>query len=220
MSLISILARIGFKQQIQDYAYKSQSKVYKDRMEFAFVDGEGRQYFYFPNLDHMPLCRLEVLNTLQDNLRSRIPGKDLDLWISKCEEVLNSNSQTKITDFGYWIGALKHRREVLFDPTILMEIASLLYIREDENPGIYIKEIHREKFQLFWNEMKEGGRMYDFFQQAGLRDYIPSSVGSAISFQESLEKITLKMEEFNTAVTLISTQRSEADKLLSSSMKT
>lgn len=218
--LINYLAKVGFKDAIQDYCYSHQSKSYKENMTFVFTDSLNRKYFYFPDLKKMPLPLLEKLNELQEQLNAKIPGRDLDSWIKKVEEALNGRSETKITDVGYWLGVLKERRSILFDPTILMEIAALLYIREDENPCVYNKELHKEKFELLWKDSQEGNKLYDFFQQAGLKGYIPSENITQENWQEYLTQVMEKIKEFNSAVTRISMLGSELDELESSLKKT
>jgi hypothetical protein len=218
--LINYLAKVGFKEAIHDYCYSHQSKTYKENMEFAFVDSLDRKYFYFPDLKKMPLPLLEKLNELQEQLNAKIPGRDLDSWVGKIEEVLNGNSDTKITDFGYWIGVLKERRSVLFDPTLLTEIAALLYIREEENPCVYNKELHKEKFELLWSDSQKGAKLYDFFQQAGLKGYLPSGSITQVNWEQYLQESMEKIEEFNSAVTRITVLQSEFAESGSSLKKT
>nr|MBP6732098.1 hypothetical protein [Chitinophagales bacterium] len=145
---------------------------------------------------------------LQEQLNCKLPGRDLDAWLAKVEEVLNSNSQTKLTELGYWLGVLKDRKAILFDPTLLTEIAALLYIREDENPAVYNEQIHKEKFNLLWTDSQKGGALYDFFQQAGLSRYIPSQSITAENWQQSLAEIMEKINKFNSTLTQISTYAS------------
>src|SRR5580658_10056444 len=164
---IHFLAHIGFKQAIQQYVYNHQSKDYKENMEFAFIDSVGRKYYYFPDLKKLPLPLLEKLNELQEQMGCKLPGRDLDAWVAKMEEVLNSKNP-KLSDVGYWLGVLRERRTILFEPTVLTEIAALLYIREDENPAVYNQALHKEKFEMLWNDSQKGAKLYDFFQQAGL----------------------------------------------------
>lgn len=203
--LINYLAKVGFKEAIHDYCFSHQSKTYKDNMEFIFTDSENRKYFYFPDLKNMPLPLLEKLNELQEQLNSKIPGRDLDSWVEAITKSLNGNSTTKLTDAGYWLGVLKDRRSILFDPTLLTEIAALLYIREDENPCVYNKELHKEKFELLWKDSQQGMKLYDFFQQAGLKGYIPSGTITPANWEQYLQESMAKIEAFNSAVTRIST---------------
>ena len=217
--LINYLAKIGFKEAIHDYCFSHQSKTYKENMEFVFTDSQNRKYFAFPDLKKLPLPLLEKLNELQEQLTSKIPGRDLDSWIVKVEEVLNGHSEKKVTDTGYWLGVLKERRSILFDPTLLTEIAALLYIREDENPCVYNKELHKEKFELLWSDSQEGMKLYDFFQQAGLKGYIPSGNITQVNWEQYLQESMEKIEKFNSAVTQISTLGSKFEELESSSKK-
>lgn len=218
--LIRILARIGFKQAIHNYCFTHQSNTYHQNMQVAFTDSLNRKYFYFPDLKQLPLPLLEKLNELQEQLNCKLPGRDLDAWLSKVEEILNGASQTKITELGYWLGVLKDRKSILFDPTLLTEIAALLYIREDENPGVYNEQIHKQKFDLLWADSQKGGALYDFFQQAGLSRYIPSQNITAENWQQSLTEIMEKINKFNSALTQISTLESEFAALQNSSTKT
>lgn len=211
-TIINLLARIGFKKAIHQYCFAHQSKTYKENLEFAFTDSLNRKYFYFPDLKKMPLALLEKLNELQEQLNSKIPGRDLDAWIVCIEKALNSNSPNKITDAGYWLGVLKDRRSVLFDPTLLTEIAALLYIREDENPCEYRKELHKEKFEMLWKDSQQGAKLYDFFQQAGLKGYLPSASITPVNYQEYLQDSMAKIEKFNSAVMRISTLGQEFEK--------
>ena len=210
-ALINYLAKVGFKDAIHDYCFSHQSKIYKDNMEFIFTDSLNRKYFYFPELKNMPLPLLEKLNELQEQLNSKVPGKDLDAWIESVEKCLNGNSNTKITDVGYWLGVMKDRRTILFDPTILTEIAALLYIREDENPCVYNKDLHKEKFEMLWKDSQQGMKLYDFFQQAGLKGFIPSGNITPVNWEQYLAESMAKIEAFNSAVTLISTLGSSVE---------
>lgn len=202
-ALIRLLAFIGFKQAIHNYVYNHQGKSYKDNLEFAFIDSGGRKYYYFPDLKKLPLPLLEKLNELQEQMGCKLPGRDLDAWTAKVEEELNSKNP-KLTVVAYWLGVLKERRNILFEPTVLTEIAALLYIREDENPAVYNAALHKEKFDMLWADSKKGAKLYDFFQQAGLSRYIPSENITAANWNEYLTQIAEKVQKFNSAITAIS----------------
>jgi len=217
---LNILALIGWRDAIGKVAYTHQSKTYKDNLKFAFKDTLGRSYFYFPKMEDIPLPLFEKLNELQEQMRCKVPSKDLDIWIKKVKEVLNGNGKTKVTDFGYWLGVLEERRTILFDPMILTEIAALLYIREDENPCFYNEALHKEKFEMIWKDSKEGNYLYDFFVNAGLTAYIPSGSVTRENWSQFLEQSTTKIQAFKSAITRISTYASEFKELNNSSTKT
>lgn len=195
--------------------FEAQSKgiAYKENMQYAFNDSAGNRYFYFPDLMKLPLPLLEKLNELQTQLNAKLPGHDLDAWIKKVKDVVNDeNRKDKITQIGYWLGVLEDRRNMTFDPTVLTEIAALLYIREDENPCVYNEALHREKYIMLSTELKEGGKLYDFFQQSGLMGYIPSRPATKEEWEKFSERALTKIERFNSILGRISTSVSESEK--------
>ncbi|HWB64862.1 MAG TPA: hypothetical protein VG603_15200 [Chitinophagales bacterium] len=192
---IRFLAFIGFKKAINDYVYAHQSKTYREYLEFAFVDSKGKKYYRFNDLKNMPLALLEQLTILQLEIESRIKGPDLDEWIAHCKSIVSSGSKTAIADIGHMLGALEERRTVLLDPVLLMEVAALLYIREDEEPTSYNKDLHREKFIQFNEDKKDV--LYDFFVSAGLSRYIPSASFTPQSWNQFLKNQQQQIKMFN-----------------------
>jgi hypothetical protein len=215
---IAFLAAIGFRKAINEYALSHRSGGYKEHLVYAFNDSQGRRYFRFDNMKNMPLALLEKLNDLQDQMTCKLPGKDLDGWILSVENVLNDDKRKdKITAFGYWLGALKERRTVLFEPTVLTEIAALLYIREDENPCFYNSDLHKEKFEMIWKDSREGVLLYDFFQQSGLNAYIPSETITKENWNQYLEDTMKKVNAFGSLLSQNLASRQEIERLAKSS---
>lgn len=203
--IIRALARIGFKQAIQNYCYQHQSKSYKDNLTYSFTDSKRQKYYFWKSLNDIPLCIMEKLTELQEQQKSKMPGADLDAWIEAVEKELNGDGQNKLTRFGYWLEMLKVRRQILFEPTVMMEICALLNVREDENPLVYNAELHKEKFEQITADAVKGGALYDFFQQAGLSSYVPSENITRENLQEYLTPIMEKVNDFNSALMRIST---------------
>ncbi|MDB5281129.1 MAG: hypothetical protein JWO06_204 [Bacteroidota bacterium] len=203
MYFIHFLALLGFKKSICNYVYASQSKTYRQYLEFAFADSKGQRYYRFNDLKNMPLAMLEQLNILQLEVESRIKGSDLDEWISNCKKIISSGSKTSLADIGYMLGALEERRTLLLDPRLLMEIAALLYIREDEDPTIYNRDLHREKFLQFNYDKKDV--LFDFFVSAGLSRYLPSVNFMPAEWEKYLNNQLQQIQAFNELTTKIGT---------------
>ena len=203
---IRLLAAIGFKKALTDYVYQHQSKSYKEYLEFAFADSNGKKYYRFNALENMPLTLLEQLTILQMKVESRIKGTDLDEWIKASKKVISDKSPSAISDLGYMLGALEERRKLLFDPVLMMEIAALLYIREDENPALYSKDLHREKFIQF--EKDKAGGLYDFFQSAGLSKYMPSISFTPLEWEVFLRNQLNQIKNFKETIGKIGTLKS------------
>lgn len=196
---------MGYAKEILAYQFRNQGKPFKENLEPTFIDSKGQQYYSFRNLNDMPLALLEKLNELQEQAKAKIPGADLDAWIAKVEEELNSNNPNRLTKVAHWLEMLKDRRTVLFEPTVLMEIATLLNIREDENPCVYNAALHKEKFEQITKDALQGGALYDFFVQAGLNQYGYSQEVTKENLKESLSAVMAKVEQFNSALSRIST---------------
>ena len=143
----------------------------------------------------MPLALLEQLTILQLEVESRIKGADLDEWIAHCKRIVSSGGRTSVADIGHMLGALEERRTILLDPALMLEMAALLYIREDEDPTQYSKDLHAEKFKQF-NEEKAGG-LYDFFLSAGLSRYLPSASFTPTEWEKFLKNQTHQIDRFN-----------------------
>lgn len=218
---IAFLAFIGFRKAINEYALSHKSGGYKEHLVYAFNDSHGRRYFRFDNMKNMPLALLEKLNELQDQMTCKMPAKDLDRWVECVEKELNDEkSKIKLQRVSYWVEELKQRREVLFEPTILTEIAALLYIREDENPCFYNSDLHKEKFEMIWKDSREGGLLYDFFQQSGLSAYIPSGTITKENWSQYLEETMQKVNKFGSLLSRNLASRQEIERLAKSSEPT
>ncbi|HWB62976.1 MAG TPA: hypothetical protein VG603_05640 [Chitinophagales bacterium] len=201
--IIRLLAAVGFKKAIGDYVYAHQSKTYREYLEFAFVDSKGKKYYRFNDLKNMPLALLEQLTILQLEIESRIKGPDLDEWIAHCKAIVSSGSRTAVADVGHMLGALEERRTVLLDPVLMLEVAALLYIREDEDPTVYNKDLHREKFIQLNEDQKN--TLYDFFVSAGLSRYFPSAGFTPQNWQKFLESQMGQIEAFTVLLGKIGT---------------
>lgn len=208
----------GGKQALHDYVLKHQSIDYRDNMKYAFTDSKQRKYYFFPNLMDMPLELFEKLGELQEQMAARLPAKDLDALLDAMERTVNDEkNKKKWTELGYYIGAAKELRTIHCNPTLLTEIAALLYIREDENAIKYNEHIHKEKFDQIWSDSKEGALLYDFFQQSGLKAYMPFNVTTTAEWQPYLAESMAKIRRFNEAVIQTSILAKESDELLKAS---
>ena len=203
---VRFLAFIGLKKAISDYVFQSQSKTYKEYLEFVFADSKGQKYYRFNDLKNMPLALLEQLTILQMEMESRIKSTDLDQWITHCKTIISSGSKTSVADIGHMLGALEERRTLLMDPVLMMEIAALLYIREDEDPTTYNKDLHREKFLQLSDDKKT--TLFDFFVSAGLSRYLPSVSFTAQDWTTFLTNQERQIKAFSELIGKIGTLKS------------
>jgi len=123
-------------------------------------------------------------------------GTYLAEWIATGELTIEK-SKTPKADFGKLLYALKERSK-LFDENLLIELACLTYIREDENPNEFSEALHQEKISQIKKDLKsKAGGLYDFFQQAGLKDYLPSDDGMDFDYETFTNSSQTKIETMN-----------------------
>src|SRR6185369_3303657 len=74
--------------------------------------------------------------------------------------------------------------DLMFHPGILMEIAALSIIRDDEDPYTVNDLLTSEKVEVFTKQ----GHNVDFFLQSGLTEYLPNSEELRDASIEKLQK--------------------------------
>lgn len=199
-TIISRLAYFpSFRKAIIDYAFNSQSKNYRENLEVAFYDSNRVVYYRYSDYKKMPVKRLEHITKMQEAVKEgmkRGKGTYLAEWIETGKLTIEKSKSPK-ADFAKLLYALEDRSK-LFDEDLLIELACLTYIREDENPNEFSEALHQEKITQIKKDLKsKAGGLYDFFQQAGLKDFLPSDVGMASDYEQFTALMNTKIEKMN-----------------------
>ena len=168
---------LAHKDYFVDKAFNKQGKpIDKTKLEWMFIDSKGRRYYKFIDDMDIPIVRKGQLQKLVMELSNCISGNELIRFLDAMDNMLNppeADVQIKINigRLNVLVSEMKMRKEVLIHPDIMMEIVAAHYIREDENPGDWDEELHREKVKQF--EIDSKGGLYDFFYKASLPELIP-----------------------------------------------
>ena len=172
---------------------------FKEKCTFAF-ELDGHTYYKFTNSGDIPLQRLERIQVDIIMLENRLSKPELDTLIEIAQQSLNDafvafkqeNKMNKIQHAIWAMEEIKSRKETLmFHPDILMDMAALNLIRDDENPFIINEDLHKEKVELF----KTKGGELPFFLEAALNHYMPNSkelIQQLVELWESHKKIIEK----------------------------
>lgn len=189
----------SFRKAIIDYAFGTQSKNYRENLEVAFYDSNRVVYYRYSDYKKMPIKRLEQITKMQEVIKEgmkRGKGTYLAEWIETGKLTIEKSKSPK-ADFAKLLYALEERSK-LFDENLLIELAALTYIREDENPNEFSEAMHQEKINQIKKDLKsKAGGLYDFFQQAGLKDYLPSEDGMGTGYEEYTKLMSGKIEMMN-----------------------
>lgn len=165
-----------FPESFHKLVFQSQRKpVNFDKLELAFVDSDGKRYYKYMNDFEMSITRQGALEMKWKELSMGLDREELTGIIQAMEKALKERDQKgnmipNIARIGYFIEEIKNRKENLIHPDILMEMCGLIYIREDEDPGIIDDDIQTQKVAQF-NKDQTG--LTDFFLTAGLDKYAP-----------------------------------------------
>lgn len=177
------------KIQFQNQSFKS------DRLEKAFIDSNGVNYYKFTNDFDIPLIRAKELQKKLLKLKSGLSDENLDKFLEAMVKALNGGRNPDLARIGHLVTEMKLRQEILIHPDLLMDIVALSYIREDENPSELNKEIHTQKIEQFHKDSKEG--LYDFFYKSGLSKYAPYLSSMEEDWEEYLIESTAKIKAMN-----------------------
>jgi hypothetical protein len=166
-----------FPEQFHKLVFLSQAKPNDfDKLEFVFVDSNGKRYFRYMSDMEAPIPRLKAFEMKFKELTAGISRETMDLIITAMESALKETDgrghmKPNIAMIGHLITEMRNRKENLIDPEIMMEMVAYLYIREDENPALIDEDIHSQKVKQFFKDSQTG--LYDFFVAAGLSQYLP-----------------------------------------------
>jgi len=161
-----------FKPIFLKHYFNDQPKVKGfENMQKVFIDSNGMSYYAPLNDFDYPHERVKELEYKLMRLRSGISDEELDKILEAQETALNSGKKSDLSMIGFTIIEMRKRKDIILHPDLMMDIAALRYIREDELPEKIDKVIHQEKINQFKKD--SGSGLYDFFYKAGFKKYIP-----------------------------------------------
>lgn len=185
------------KLRVVEVAFNSQSKPFRENLVPAFHDSNGKLYYKYPDYKNIPVKRLEQITKMQEVIKEgmkRGKGTYLADWIETGKLTIEKSKSPK-ADFAKLLYALEERSR-LFDENLLLELLSLNYIREDENPNEFSESLHNDKITQITKDLKgKAGGLYDFFQQAGFKEFLPSGVGTGIDYEAFTKSSQLKIQQ-------------------------
>lgn len=181
-----------FRKSFLKLAFSNQGKPASfDKMQFAFIDSDGKKYYRFINDEEIPILRKGKLELHLKELQMGLSSDNLSTILEYMEMALGKGMKPDLPRIGHAIIEMRNRKELLLHPDILFDLVSTLYIREDENPAKIDLDIHSQKTGQFKKD--SAGGLYDFFYSAGLSTYIPYlpqlKEGFEGFYQRQMEKI-------------------------------
>ena len=184
---------------------------------FVGVDSEGKKYYSWEKLENIPRNRyiaIEQTNMYIDNKISPANLSSLSLAIIEVNQALiRENDPKKIALLHAQIDALASeltfRQKYAIPSQVLVALASIVTIREDEDPSVYSETIQTEKSETFAREMNIGNCF--FLTSPIFKALIPSLLMSNEEWTIHLGSLALQEEHVKERLkTILSKSKSEA----------
>jgi hypothetical protein len=168
-------------------ALKPDSKNWKAGCEFM-VDIDGHKYYKFRDSGDVPLVRYKDIQAVLIQLDNRLTSDELIsiLQIARESVVAAIEGQSR-KDRGKGLQqclwaiqeAESRHKELGLHTDLIVELAALNLIRDDENPFEINETIQAEKLRLFKREFVN----HDFFLSAGMNEFLPNAAQLADVWQ-------------------------------------
>ncbi len=141
----------------------------RGKLEYRFIDMNGKTYWAFPKDLPKPIERLGQEMNFMMWMSSGLSSKEIDSLFDAMDKALMHGIKTGKN--GARIGALieegRKRKSMVLHTELLYNYIACCWIREDENPLVYNNDIQKEKVDQFKKEVAESGS-YFFFRKPEL----------------------------------------------------
>ncbi len=164
-------------------------------MKKVFVDSNGKPYYSVENDFDMPLDRIRAIEICVLGIMAGLDNKEMVLIRESMEKAINGGNKPNIAHIGHLLIEWKRREEMLLHPDLMFDLVAYKYVREDEDPAVIDKEIHKQKIDQFKKDSKEG--LYDFFYRAGLSQYMPYLTKLESEWEEYFRASEIKIRVMN-----------------------
>lgn len=159
-------------------------------LELSFIGSDGHKYYSFKPDSSLPLARFSEQLMLLEHLRAGLLGDEIsalmDLIDGANVDYLKAKDKEKIRHsarIGAYTSLVRSRTSNILHHKLLLRMATVWLVREDENPATINKEIAAEK-ELFFASECENANAYFFFQKTGFKGLQAFITLSENEFQE------------------------------------
>lgn len=145
----------------------------KDNLIFLFTGTDKKKYYGFNKDSDLPLSRFEVQLMYNEHMRLGLMGEEMLMILDRidtCNAQMITAKEKERPAISAQIGLMttvaRGRMSNTLHHNLVMAMASVWIVREDEDPIIFNKDIHDQKVKFFEAECREGSAFH-FFQKTG-----------------------------------------------------
>lgn len=195
------------------YNQELNQKITTANLVHRYTDQNGVAYFGFPKDYGLPVERLGKLYHYTELLFKGLTVSEDEAIDDAIEGNLEAGLKNSKNKSAAKIGALlierKKRRGIILHHELIYNIIAVQWIREDEQPGVFVNEIQLQKVDQFQKEC-EGGNTHPFFQAPELRQLNSFLQMSNEEWQQSLRESQMKAEVLKEALKILSSSESDS----------
>lgn len=158
-----------FKRWAAEHLLSEQNKpvALKD-LKYEFVDSKGKRYYSWESMDKVPTNRVNELVGLSMWSDAKISPENLELIAG---EIINLNfdivkggskdaQNKKHAQITTLCEELRNRKNYAIPAQVIIPMAAMLCVREDENPNIISNLLQEEKIAEFTSEKMKGNTFF------------------------------------------------------------
>jgi hypothetical protein len=156
--------KLLIKKIVEAYLNSTPRSIKKEGLVPIGLDSEGNRYYSWEDLESIPKARVNQLQNFAifDDLKMTVDNLfDLTNKIIEINQKLASNKNEKSkarlhAQIGALASEMQWRTQEDTPLDIILNIASVLAVREDEDPNQFKQTIHEEKVKQLSKEEKDG----------------------------------------------------------------
>ena len=149
--------------------FRKKDAPYRHQLEFLFKQ-DGHSYYKFQDDKALPVIRMIELDALMELRSMGMSGQELDKIIEQMEKCVfeGMGNPKSVSQIAFLIHCIKERRSMILHRDIMLNMASLLIVRDDEDVTVVDQIIKKQKLEAFEKKAEGGASAYDFFTNAAL----------------------------------------------------
>jgi hypothetical protein len=177
------------------YISQRPEQIKASELTFVGMDENGKRYYSWDELDKVPKCRVDELQNLSLMDEMKLTKDQVFALcfaiIENNEKTLAEKDQKKAVMMRSQIDALANeimwRAENLTPTDLILEMAAVVCVREDEAPDQFTVRIQDEKVNQFKKESENGN--FFFIESKLFNTLKPSLVMSGEEFKKHWNKL-------------------------------
>lgn len=196
-------------------AMRKGQKHWKELCEVSFDLG-GHSYYQFKDSGNIPLVRYKEVQAILINLENRLSSEELTTLIgiarSSIVQAIEGTGRKErgagLQNALWSFQEIEHRHQSIgLHTDLILELACMVLIRDDENPFEIDEQIQADKKRLFAANFHD----HPFFLRSGMTNYLPNAVQLESVWKELWEVSSRKLADAKTVYKTIASEINSTD---------